>query len=120
MRRFGFRMGFGIFFAVLAGIAVFSGLVMLLWNNLLPALFHLPLITFWQALGLLILTKILFSGFRSGGGWGRGGHWRQNMHRKWMEMSPEDRERFKSEWRSRCGGRFEKEKSATSDPAQQI
>lgn len=87
----------------IAGALVFGGIVMLLWNNLMPDLFRLPLINFWQALGLLLLAKILFGGFRGGPGRGR---WKDRVQQRWMEMTPEERERFKQEWGSRCGGRF--------------
>jgi 4-hydroxybenzoate polyprenyltransferase len=42
--------------------------VMSLWNWLLPELFGLQRVTFWQALGLLVLSRILFGGFGMGGG----------------------------------------------------
>ena len=45
-----------------AGVAAFSGLVMLLWNGILPSLFHISMITFWQAAGLLLLARLLFGG----------------------------------------------------------
>ncbi len=45
----------------------FGSVVMLLWNAILPAVLHVSSITFWQALGILLLSKILFGGFR--GGW---------------------------------------------------
>ena len=52
-------------------IAALTAVVMWLWNMLIPELFHGPMISFWQALGLLALSKILF---KSGHGWrGRGG-----------------------------------------------
>jgi hypothetical protein len=51
-------IGFGILFA-----GLFSLLVFLLWNWLMPAIFGLATITFIQAFGLLILSKILFFGF---------------------------------------------------------
>jgi len=58
--------------AAIAGIIVFSFLggevVKLLWNWLLPPLFGFRQVTFWQAFGLLALSRILF------GGWGRGGY----------------------------------------------
>lgn len=100
--RAGRAVGFLAF--IIAGALVFGGLVMLLWNNLMPDLFHLPLITFWQALGLLVLAKILFSGFRGGGPFQ--GRWRHKVQQRWMEMTPEERERFKQEWGGRCGHRF--------------
>lgn len=54
---------FGILFA-----GFFSLLVFLLWNWLMPAIFGLPVITYFQALGLLVLSKILFFGFHKRGG----------------------------------------------------
>jgi hypothetical protein len=86
------------FFLAVAGLAVFSTIVLLLWNALMPDIFHLPVIGFRQAAGLLILAKILFGGFRGGWGGGFGGRWRHKMQQRWMEMTPEERERFKQEW----------------------
>ncbi|OYW19930.1 MAG: hypothetical protein B7Z54_02520, partial [Sphingobacteriales bacterium 12-47-4] len=56
------------FFILLAaaGIMLFSWIVMLLWNATLPALVGVKVISFWQAAGLLVLSKILFGGFRGG------------------------------------------------------
>ena|GEM_PF-3047105 len=55
------RKFFGIAFFVVAAIIVFPALTMLLWNWLIPAIFSGPSISYFQALGLLILSKILFS-----------------------------------------------------------
>src|SRR5690348_8454444 len=70
---------------------------MYLWNWLIPALFAGPVITFWQAAGLLALSKILFGGFGKGGG--NGGQWKSrwksNWQEKWSSMTPEDQEHFK-------------------------
>jgi hypothetical protein len=76
---------------------------MSLWNWLVPALFNGPKLTFWQALGLLVLSKILLSGFGGSGGWkGRGAmHWKQHYYNKFSTMSPEDRERFKERMREK-------------------
>jgi Ca2+/H+ antiporter, TMEM165/GDT1 family len=72
--------------------AGFSYVVMRLWNWLVPAIFGLHLITYWQAVGILILSKILFGGFRGGrGGW----NWRRRMRERWEQMTPEERERFR-------------------------
>lgn len=85
------------------GVFVFTAIVMLLWNNVLAPVVHISTITFWQALGILVLSKILFGGFR-GGGWGaRRSYWRQRMMQKWDSMTPEEREKFKTELRNRCG-----------------
>jgi len=56
----------GVLFA--AGFAlVFGFLVMWLWNWLMPALFGLGKITYWQAFGILLLAKLFFGGFGSHG-----------------------------------------------------
>lgn len=89
---------------VLIGVTAISGIVMLLWNGVLVPVLHLGLINFWQALGVLILSKILFGGFR-GGHWGRH-HWKQRLQERWESMSPEEREKFRSELKNRCGHRF--------------
>lgn len=84
-----------------AAVTVFSFVVMGLWNWLMPALFGLRLIGFWQALGLLILSRILFGGFR--GRPGHGMHWRGRMMARWEQMTPEEREKFRQGMRHRCG-----------------
>ncbi len=82
-------------------IAVFGFVVMSLWNWLMPALFGWRLISFWQALGLVVLSKILFGGFHSHAG-GRM-HWRQRMRERWEQMTPEEREKFRQGIGRFCG-----------------
>lgn len=101
MRRNRFLRVLRIVFFVLVGITVFSFVVMELWNHLMPALFGLHAVSFWQALGLLVLSKILFSGFRGRPGFRR--HWRQRLIERWERMTPEERERFRSGLRGGCG-----------------
>ena len=81
-------------------IAVFALAVMGLWNWLFPALFGWHRIDFLQALGILVLSKILFTGFRSGPGmhWG----WRERMSARWARMTPEERDKFRQGMRGRC------------------
>jgi Ca2+/H+ antiporter, TMEM165/GDT1 family len=100
-KRFWFRRGLMFFILFIAGILLFSFIVMSLWNAILPGVLHVSNITFAQALGILVLSKILFGGFR--GGW-RGRHGRMHyMQQKLAAMTPEEREKFKAEWRNRCG-----------------
>ena len=101
-RRWSIRV---VRFAAIAVVAitVFSFVVMNLWNWLVPAIFGWHSISFWQALGLLVLSKILFGGFR--GGPGHGMHWRHRMMERWQKMTPEEREKFREGMRERCGGR---------------
>jgi len=63
--------------------------------------FGLRTITLWQALGILILSKILFGGFRGRPGYG--GPWRRRMSERWQRMTPEEREKFRQGMFSRCG-----------------
>jgi hypothetical protein len=86
---------------VALALVLFTFLVMSLWNWLTPALFGWKLITFWQAAALLILSKILFGGFRGGHGGPR--HWRRRMMDRWEQMTPEERETFRKGMQSRCG-----------------
>lgn len=83
---------------VVAGIAALGWVVMALWNWLIPTLFVGGReIDYVQAMGLLVLSKILFGGFR-----GRGcGHGR--CHQRRLEnMTPEEREKFQTGMRSWC------------------
>lgn len=103
MRQHGIGRGIKIAMFVVVGGFVFGFVVMGLWNWLLPAIFGWHHITFWQALGLLILCKILFGGFHRGHG--RGNHWKQRMMERWEQMSPEEREKFREGMRG-CGPGF--------------
>ncbi|MCU7502994.1 MAG: hypothetical protein HF314_07965 [Ignavibacteria bacterium] len=65
-------------------IAIITLILMLLWNALLPAIFGITSITYWQALGLFLLSRLLFGGF------GRGPHWFYHRHYAYRKF---DRER---------------------------
>ncbi len=79
-------------FALLASVAV-----MLLWNALIPAIFDGAQITLIQALGLLILTRILVGASGRGFGMHRGANWRKRWESKMADMSPEERKKWKEE-----------------------
>jgi hypothetical protein len=85
--------------AIVLFVWLFGELVMHLWNWLLPPLFGWHLITFWQALGLLLLSRILFGSWGAGGG-NRG---RRGRREKWDKMTPEEREKLRQNWGARCG-----------------
>ena len=106
MYRMKRRIKLGILFIpiFIGGLFLFNWAVMLLWNAILPAVLGVKAITFWQALGILVLSKILF-GFNSGWG-GRRRRWRDKMEDKWHTMNPDEREKFRAEWKDRCGGRW--------------
>lgn len=113
--RHGHRHGFGrhrMMKPLIIGVVVFIALgllVMSLWNALLPAILGVKSIGFWQALGLLVLSRILFGGLGFHGG--MFGMARRRMHERWMQMTPEQREAFIQQRREgfghhdRCGWR---------------
>jgi len=92
-----------------AFIAIGGGLVWALWNWLLPPLFGWSAITFWQALGLLLLCWILFGGLGLRASGRRGIRHRiadriaDRMAERYGRMSPEERERFRQRVRERWG-----------------
>jgi hypothetical protein len=76
----------------IVAIAIFGFGVMSLWNWLVPALFGGKLITFWQALGMLVLSRILVGGLS-----------RPRVVHKWEQLTPEEREKFRAAMdRRRC------------------
>ncbi|MDR1808837.1 MAG: hypothetical protein LBR34_00325 [Prevotella sp.] len=78
----------------LAAAAVFGAVVMWLWNALVPEIFGLASINFWQALALLILCRLLFGSFgRKGWGMGMKRH-HHPFREKWLSMTPEERKEF--------------------------
>lgn len=95
--------GFWIVRAILIPIGIaalvllLGFVIMSLWNGILPDLFGWHTITFWQGIGLLILSRILFGGFKC---CSHHGHMHDKMHR--WHMSPEEREKMRAEWKSRC------------------
>lgn len=92
--------------AIAAGIFVFGSVVMLLWNAILPDVLGVKTITFWQAFGILILSKILFGGFP-------GEHDKKKFSKRRIDFSeklqPEEREKIRKEWCERFTGKPKQE-----------
>jgi Ca2+/H+ antiporter, TMEM165/GDT1 family len=90
---------------VIVGVFGVSTLVMQLWNWIIPVISPLTSITYWQAMGLFLLSRILFGGFHF-----RSHHQAVNRHLsnhsqfrdKLMDMNVEEREQFKNQWKKRC------------------
>jgi hypothetical protein len=103
MKRYWF---FKIIALVALAILALSTVVMLLWNWLVPAIFNGPTISFGQAAGLLILSRLLFGNFGqkrwSQDYLARKRNWRRKFEQKWQNMTPEERERFKANMKQRC------------------
>lgn len=108
MKKFWIKKGLMILVFGIAAVLVFGLVVMGLWNAILPAVLGVKTISFIQALGILLLSKILFGGFggsRHRGGWRNKGKWME-MKDKFAQMTPEEREKFKTEWKNKCGHRW--------------
>jgi len=112
-----------VVFGIVA-VGIFGWATMTLWNWLVPVLFAGPSINIWQAFGLLILSKILFSGF--GGGkhkshWGHRGnyYWKSNWKDRYSRMTPEERERLKERMKEKwCNWEEESEtRPASQEPS---
>ena len=88
------------FFIALATGFIFllSAVVMLLWNGIMPSVLHLGAITLWQAMGILLLCKILFSGFKGRRHWGGGCGWKKRIFGKWHNRSAEEKEKFMTQY----------------------
>ncbi len=105
-------------------IVVIGFVTQALWNWLMPDLFHLPPISLPQTYGLLVLSRILF-GFKPGGGragaWARKRReWQQRMAGRMEHLTPEAREKFRQQMRSRCsawGRPAEPAEAAAQQPA---
>ncbi len=95
------RGGF-FFLFIVAALFGLSAAVMLLWNALLPGLVHAGTIDYWQAMGLLILCRILFGGFHFRPGHRRGPFGQHPFRQKFMSMSEEQKSKFREEWKGRC------------------
>ncbi|MBX3256621.1 MAG: hypothetical protein KF862_20965 [Chitinophagaceae bacterium] len=103
----GKRPRFPFFIAIIPIALLMAAVVQWLWNAILPDLVQVGHLTYWKALGLLVLCRILFGGFR-GGPPGKGSPFNRSAWReKWMNMSEEERARFKEQWRQRCGRKEE-------------
>ena len=106
-RSFKWRKVIGVIAIGALAVTVLSAVVMLLWNNVLIAAVPVHMISFGQAVGILVLSKILFGACRGGGWKSRGGYWNREMREKWYNMTPEEKEKYRQEWKSRCYARKE-------------
>ena len=86
-------MGIAGIIAITLFIFLGGKVVQLLWNWLMPMLFGLREVTFWQAVGILALSRILFGGLGIGGRRGP----------RSPRFTPEERERFRHRMRDRGG-----------------
>jgi hypothetical protein len=81
-------VGFGIL-----GVGFIIGVifgVQALWNWLIPELFHGPVLTFWQTVGLFFLSKILLTGVAPGGHASKDNRWKTKYREKCRQKVAED------------------------------
>ena len=96
---------------IVIGFFLCSGAVMFLWNAVIPAVITgVHAVTYWQAMGILVLSKILFGGLKGLNDHGHEHHRRhmdRDLREKWMQMDPQEREKMRSElkneWKQRFG-----------------
>lgn len=98
-RRYRRRKPFFLF--IIAGLFILGAVVMYLWNAILPDIASVSTITYWQALGLLVLSRILFGGFKCGPRRNHGPFAHPKFRDKFMNMSREERINFRNEWKER-------------------
>lgn len=97
----------GLFILMMIGTVIFvlGQVIMFLWNTILVKVVGVEVINFWQAIGLFVLSRILFGSFH----FNKGRHIKHKMRKgarwkeKWMNMSDEERTEFKQRWKERCG-----------------
>ncbi len=103
MKRFWVKKVIGTAICAALAIVALGFVIMTLWNSILVGVLSVKAITYTQALGIFVLSKILFGGFKGRGGCGCGFKGRgERMKEKWQSMTPEEREKFKQDWRYRC------------------
>ena len=115
MRKYRLLKGVKIATLAVAGLALFGWIVERLWNWLVPTVFGWKPITFVQALGMLVLSKILFGGFHRRGGYRGGRGWKRGTEERWARMSPEERDRLRAGLRGWRGCRWDR----NDDPARE-
>ena len=93
-------------------------ITMHLWNWLVPTLFNGPTINLWQTFGIVLLSKILFGGFKGKGGCCCGGGnprqaWKEHMKAKWDNLSTEERSSLKNKFFNKCNFNGDEPSDAT-------
>ena len=90
---------YGLMIATIIALvaAFFAGVFMYLWNWLVPELFNGPVLNFWQAIGLIVLAKMIFGfGSHNKRSWHKASGWKSNWKDRCANLSEEDKEKWKS------------------------
>lgn len=92
-----------IFVAVILGVFLLVALLQYLWNTVMTDVFDLNVISYWQAFGLFVISKLLF-----GRGFGKPGGFRRRFQQHpdtLKDITDEDREKLREEWKRRFESR---------------
>ncbi len=108
-----------IILGIPAFVLLFGFGFMYLWNWIVPSLFHGPIITFWQGLGIILLSKIIFGGFKGKHGGHRHMDWKHKMKEKMSGMTQEEKEQFKQRLKDKCRHKFWPSDSVYQDETKQ-
>ena len=119
MKKNWIKKGIGYFFYIVACALLIGLVVMALWNAILPTVLNVKPISFLQALGILLLSKILFGGFSGARYQKKKEEWKSKMQNKLCNMTPEENEKFKTEWKTRCAGRWKMNSQDVAKAAQE-
>ena len=89
---------------ILGVVTVLTFAVYELWNGVLTDVLGVKTVTYWQALGMFILARILFGGFPGRRGGSFGPPWRRRMMmERWQSLTSEQRDKMREEMRERFG-----------------
>ncbi len=105
MKKFWIKKVIGMAVCAALAIVAVGFVVMTIWNQVLVVVLGVKAVSYTQALGILVLSKILFGGFGKGNKNGEDCSWKKRgdaIKEKWHNMSEEEREKFKEDWRFRC------------------
>lgn len=104
---------FSLFIFALLAFALASLAVQLLWNWIIAPTFSIVSLGYWQAMGLLVFCRLLFGRFSFGRHTPHRAHYKyprnEQYRQKIMNMTDEERQQFKSEWKKRCEKRTEQQ-----------
>ncbi|MDJ1466420.1 hypothetical protein [Xanthocytophaga flava] len=112
MRRHWILYALKVAFFISVGFFLFGWVIMKLWNLTVPSLFSGPMITFSQALGIFVISRLLLCGVRPlwKGKSNKRGYWRRKMEKHLSSMTPEEKEKLRQAYARRCGQWQEEEK----------
>ncbi len=118
MKKFWIKKSLLFLLCFVAFAMLLGWVVMALWNAILPAIIGVKEISFIQATGILLLSKILFGGFNGGFGNRRKEDFKIKLKEKFGNMSQEDKDTFNAAWKNRCSNGWRKKEQEPNESMQ--